>query len=146
NELGSYPLLLRLGKEEHHLRIAQHLTAALAEAPTADAEARYAWLTSAHEQDRDRFTAVQREIASVVSLRNEVDLLERAAEPARALFGGERFAGLLVADLDAALRRLDSFAAALDAVKDSSPPAMVRLLRDSVRGRRFERVGEAAAE
>ncbi len=29
NGLGPYPLLLRLGKEEHQARIAQHLTAAL---------------------------------------------------------------------------------------------------------------------
>ena len=67
---GAAPL--RLGKEEHHLRIAQNLSAALAESPSQDAAARYAWLARAHEQDRARFIAVQRETASVVGLRNAV--------------------------------------------------------------------------
>ncbi|HYW45581.1 MAG TPA: AAA domain-containing protein [Bryobacteraceae bacterium] len=44
NDLGPFPLLLRLGKEEHHARIAQHLTAGLAESSGPDAAARYAWL------------------------------------------------------------------------------------------------------
>ncbi|MEI9976590.1 MAG: hypothetical protein WDO73_33775 [Ignavibacteriota bacterium] len=35
NDLGPYPLLLRLGKEEHHARVAQHLTSALAETTPA---------------------------------------------------------------------------------------------------------------
>jgi very-short-patch-repair endonuclease len=98
NGLGPLPLLLRLGKEEHHARITQHLTAALSESATADATTRYAWLARAQEQDRARFAAVQQEIAAVVSLRNEVDARERAAEPARAMFGEERFAALLQAD------------------------------------------------
>ena len=44
NDLGPYPLLLRLGKEEHHARIAQHLTAGLAESSSPDDSARYDWL------------------------------------------------------------------------------------------------------
>ena len=147
NELGPYPLLLRLGKEEHHARIAQQLTSGLADSSTADAAARHDWLTRAHEEDRARFAALQREIASVVRLRNAVDELERAAEPARNRFGEERFGGMRWADLAAIRRRLQSFAAALDAARGSGGPAVVRMLRDTVRGgRRFELIGEAAGE
>ncbi len=35
NELGPYPMLLRLGKEEHHVRLAQHLTSSMAESVAA---------------------------------------------------------------------------------------------------------------
>ena len=142
NELGPYPLLLRLGKEEHHARIAQHLTAGLAESASPDAAARYSWLMQAHEQDRVRFTAVQREIAEVVTLRNTVDELERAAEPARALFGEDRFAALRAADVGAMRRHLGTLSGALEA----GPPSRVRLLRDSAKSRRFERIGEIASE
>jgi len=118
----------------------------MAESSTPADSARHLWLARAHEQDRARFTSVQREIASVVSLRNEVDELERAAEPARALFGEKRFAGLRSLDGDGIHRRFQSLASALDAAKESGQPAMVRLLWDSVKSRRFERLAEAAGE
>jgi len=144
NGLGSYPLLLRLGREEHHARIAQHLTAALAESASTDAAARCLWLARAHEQDRARYACVQREIAAVAAARNEVDELERAAEPARALFGEARFAALRSADVDAVRRRAQSLADALDAAT-AGQSAVVRLLRDPARGHRLDRVAEIAA-
>jgi len=146
NELGPYPLLFRLGKEEHHAHIAQQLTGWLAESSSPDTAARYEWLAQAHEEDRARFRSVQQEIASLVRLRNAVDELERKAEPARALFGEERFAALRSADVDAVRLRLQSFAGALDAARESGQPAIVRLLWDSVKGRRFERLGEVARD
>jgi very-short-patch-repair endonuclease len=140
NELGPHPLLLRLGKEEHHARLAQHLTAALAESSSPDDAAAYAWLMRAHEEDRGRYAAVQREISSVVSLRNSVDELERATEPARALFGEERFSALRSLEVNDIRRRLESLRAALDAAKGSSQPAVARLLQ-SRRSRRISDLG-----
>jgi very-short-patch-repair endonuclease len=144
NDLGPYPLLLRLGKEEHHSRVAQHLTSGLAETASPDAAARHDWIERSYRQDCDRFAAVQRQIAAVMSLRNGVDEAERAAEPARAIFGGERFAALRSADLEGARRRLGAFTAALDSAKESHT-AMGRLLGDT-RGRRGERVAETARD
>jgi very-short-patch-repair endonuclease len=146
NGLGPYPLLLRLGKEEHHARIAQHLTSALAESSNADDLARRDRLAQAHDEDRARFIAVQQEIAQVVSLRNSVDELERTAEPARALFGEKRFRDLRLPHPDPIRPRLDALVAALAAARPSAQPAMVRLVWDSVKDRRFERIAEAARE
>ncbi len=145
NELGVYPLLLRLGREEHHARIAQHVTASLAASASPDDAARYAWLSRAHEEDRARFAAVQREIASVVSIRNEVDERERAAEPARALFGAQRFAALRGLDAEAIRARLQALREALEAACEENQPAVVRLLWESVKTRRLERAAEAVA-
>ncbi|MBI3278564.1 MAG: AAA family ATPase [Acidobacteria bacterium] len=145
NEIGPYPLLLRLGKEEHHTRIAQHLTAVLAESSSPDDSAGYAWMTQAHEEALARFAAVQREIAGVVSLRNSVDEMERAAEPAREEFGAERFARLRSLDAEGIRLRLRSLRAALDAASISAQTGMVRLVWDSIKNRRFKRVAEAAS-
>lgn len=131
NELGPYPMLLRLGREEHQARLAQHLTASLAESARPDDTASYAWLTRAHDEARERFASVQREIASVVALRNRVDEAERAAEPARALFGVERFARLRTLDGDAVDGRLQALAAALQS-------------REFPPGRRWKRIAAAA--
>jgi very-short-patch-repair endonuclease len=136
NELGTHPLLLRLGKEEHHARLAQQLTASLAESSSAEDSAGYAWLTRAHEEGRVGFQSVQHEIASVVSLRNAVDERERASETARALFGEKRFAEFRSLDVDGIRRRLQSFAATLDAAEGS------RLLQT----RRFKRIAESGGE
>jgi very-short-patch-repair endonuclease len=146
NGLGPLPLLLRLGKEEHHIKVARDLASSLAESVSPDAEARYAWLLRAHEADRARFAAVRGQIADAVSLRNSVDELERAAEAAREVFDGERFAGLLAADVAPMRRRCEALGAAIDSARESSAQAMVRLLREPGRGRRLDRVAEAAAE
>jgi very-short-patch-repair endonuclease len=145
NELGPAPLLLRLGKEEHHARIAQQLTAGLAESSSPDDAAAYAWKMEAHEETRARFQSIKDQIAAVVSLRNLVDELERAAEPARAVFSRERFAGFRSLDTNGIRRRLEALSAALEAVRQGQP-AMVRLLRDPTKSRRFKRIAEAAGE
>jgi len=146
NGLGAYPLLLRLGRGEHHATIAQHLTAWLAESSSPDDVTRYQWLQEAHEQDTARFNEVHREIQVVVALRNRVDEMERAAEPARAVFGESRFRQLCDADLALIRRRVQALQTALQAATESSQPAMVRLLWDSVKSRRLERVSELVNE
>jgi very-short-patch-repair endonuclease/KaiC/GvpD/RAD55 family RecA-like ATPase len=166
NELGTHPLLLRLGREEHQARLSQHLTAGLAESSRpGDAEA-YEWLARAHEQGCENFRAVQQEIAGVVALRNRVDELERAAEPARALFGRSQFKELRSFDSEGLEQRLGALATAILAARSFHEQGVVRLLRDSVetaqealRGtkrkvepgeaspnRRLRRVDEAARE
>jgi hypothetical protein len=145
NGLAPYPLLLRLGKEEHHTRIAEHLMAWLAESSGPDDTARYALLARTHAEDRERFAAVQREIRRAMDLRNLVDELERTAEPARALFGDERFAGLLTTPLEAAGVRLEALEAAIEAFTENPPTGMVRMLRDP-KSRRLERLAEAARD
>jgi very-short-patch-repair endonuclease len=141
NDLGPHPLLLRLGKEEHQARIVQHLSAALADSANADDPAGYAWLLRAHEEARVRFASVQSEIAAVVALRNRVDELERASEPARVLFGQERFAGFRSLDETAIRSRLQSLAAAIESAKESQA-TMSRMLQP----RRGKRVSEAGRE
>src|SRR5262249_27498292 len=133
NDMGPYPLLLRLGREEHHARIAQNLTSGLAESASADDAARYDRLTCAHEQTRERVAAVQREIAAVVQLRNSVDELERSVEPARALFGEEHFARLRTADIGAMRTQVEAYASAVEATTPARQPAMVRVLWDTVK-------------
>src|SRR5207248_2819013 len=83
NDLGPYPWLLRLGKEEHHARLAQQLGASLAESAAPDDSQAYAWLVRAHQETAGRFASVQAEIQAVVKLRNLVDEAERSSEPAR---------------------------------------------------------------
>jgi very-short-patch-repair endonuclease len=139
NELGTNPLLLRLGKEEHHARLAQNLAVSLAQSVSPEQAAGYAWLEAAHEQVRQRFAAVQTEIGSVVALRNRVDELERAAEPARAVFGQETFRALGSTDLDGIRERSGSLVSALEGVKKSEHAPMARLLQP----RRSRQVAEA---
>ena len=57
NALGPTPLLLRLGKEEHHAQLAQHLTATLSESSSADDSTGYAWQQKASTRTCDPNTA-----------------------------------------------------------------------------------------
>ncbi len=139
NGLSSHPLLLRLGKEEHHARLAQHLTATLAESSTRDDAARFESLTRAHDQTRARFAAVQAGIAAVVKCRNRVDELERETEPARALFGAGRFAELRSLEIGAMRARVQALAAELEIAGEST---IARLMQ----GRRAKRIADAGRE
>lgn len=123
NELGTHPLLLRLGREEHHARLAQHIGSALADSAAPSDAAGYEWLVRAHRETQARHAEAQREIAAVVGLRNEVDERERAAEEARTIFGSERFAALRGFDIAGARARMESLASALEAARD---PGMMR--------------------
>jgi very-short-patch-repair endonuclease len=136
NELGTHPLLLRLGKEEHHARLAQHLTSALAESANPGDATGYAWLVRAHEESGVRFAAVQHEIAAVVELRNMVDELERASEPARGMFGADRFAELRAFEAGATRARLETLGAALSGARDGG----------MLQSRRAKRVAEVGRE
>ena len=107
NDLGPHPLLLRLGKEEHHARLAQHLTAALAESASPDDRGGVCVAGAGARGER----APLRGGAAARSRRWSscaiaVDELERAAEPARAMFGAERFAALRALDADGIRARL----------------------------------------
>ncbi len=146
NDLGPTPLLLRLGKEEHHAQLAQHLTATLAETSSVDDTAGYRWQKEVYEEMRARFAAVQSSIAEVVTLRNRVDELERAAEPARRLFPGEAFTRLRTLDCEAVRRRLKALSDALDAAREEAQPAMVRMVWSSVKPRRLQRIAELVEE
>jgi len=135
NSLGAYPLLLRLGKEEHQARIAQALSSRLAESSTPADTLRYEQLLAIHEENRAEFGSLQRDLAATVELRNLVDRRERTAEAARAHFGPARFSTLRTTDLAAIGRRLASLSAALDS-------KAVRFLENRWR----QRVDQAAAE
>jgi very-short-patch-repair endonuclease len=141
NELGSSPLLFRLGKEEHHQRLAQSLAASLAESSSPDDASGYDWLKRAHDENRTRFLEVRREISSVVDLRNEVDELERAAEPARAIFGEQRFAALRSLDVESVGRRLQALDESLATARASVQPAMARLIREPMKSARAAILG-----
>ena len=143
NDLGPYPLLLRLGKEDHQARVAQNLSSGLAETSNAGAAARFDWLEKAHRQDCERFAQVQRDIAAMMELRNTVDELERAAEPARPIFGAERFAALRSADVTAIRQRVDQFGTLLEELREPAGSSVGRFLRDP-KPRRVEKAAEAA--
>jgi very-short-patch-repair endonuclease len=136
NDLGDYPLLLRLGREEHHSRLAQYLSSALAESAPPEDAAGYERLTRAHRETQARYAAVQREIAATVELRNEVDHRERAAEEGRAIFGSERFSALRGFDAAGTRARLEALGTALEAARDSG----------ILQGRRMKRVAEVGRE
>jgi very-short-patch-repair endonuclease len=139
NDLGPYPWLLRLGKEEHHARLAQQLGASLAESAAPDDSQAYAWLVRAHQETTGRFASVQAGIQAVVTLRNLVDEAERSSEPARECFGDERFRAMRALEPDAVRTRLDALVAAIPAARETGAG---RLLQP----RRWKRVADAVVD
>jgi hypothetical protein len=137
NALGPSPLLLRLGKDEHHAQLAQQLTATLAESSGADDLAGYEWQKQAYEEMAARYRAVEDRIGSVVAARNRVDQLERSVEPARALFGHDRFLALREFDDEGIRADLAELDQAIAAIHETPPVAMVRVVWDAMRSRRL---------
>jgi hypothetical protein len=91
NSLGPRPILLRLGRGEYQSKLSSYLTTLLAARATdgdqtdlAEAEAEYRGVLS-------RMQALEDLADRTISIRNEVDALERQVEPLRGELGTARF-------------------------------------------------------
>jgi very-short-patch-repair endonuclease len=136
NALASYPLVLRLGREEHHSQLAQHLSSLLAHAVDARDLKDCGELERLHGQTQERYAEIGRRISATVELRNRVDELERSVEPARERFGRAWFLMSCATDPAPLRERLDALGAALEAAR---APGMLQ-------SRRLKRVADAASE
>jgi len=92
NTLGPRPILLRLGTDKVRAELAEYLLYLLASVTTAEDAARYQEYQQSHKELLNEIAIVEKLSSDLISLRNQVDGLERNVEPLRNELSREMFA------------------------------------------------------
>lgn len=140
NGLGPRPTLLRVGRNEYERQLSNYLTQILAATATKEDEAEYKEHLEIHEKLRSRFDALEKEKASIIALRNEVDRLEQAVESFRSQLGEAWFAACRALDLSVIETRSGYFRTALDEADKQRQRWWSRLVWVFVRKERLHRL------
>lgn len=142
NSLGPRPILLRLGRGEYQSKLSSYLTTLLAARATdgdqtdlAEAEAEYRGVLS-------RMQALEDLADRTISIRNEVDALERQVEPLRGELGTARFQSFRTVNHALLRRSTEDIRSALVPANRRLQPPWVRLLWFLFRAKRFEELGK----
>lgn len=91
NALGPRPILLRLGANELQARLAEYLVGLLGAVSTDTDEKIYQEYITLNKNIYSQSQALDAQIADTIQLRNEVDRMERLAEPVRQEVGPDLF-------------------------------------------------------
>jgi very-short-patch-repair endonuclease len=139
NGLGPRPVLLRLGGG--HGRLAGYLASLLASTATDSDQDLYREYSAIHAELSRRSAILEAELASIVSLRNEVDRLEQHAESIRQEIGEQAFGRLRASDVQRLWREVRLLQSALD--QAAGRPFWTRLMWPFVRRSRLEQLAAA---
>lgn len=142
NGLGPRPLMVRLGSRDRQAAVASFLASYLSLRADKDAPARLADAKRRFSELRARVDAISQQMLHVSELRNDVDVCEREAEPARQGYGPEQFAAWRTTDLgdtETLLARLTLFVSRADRLR---APFLTRLFWRFVRRRRLSELNE----
>lgn len=146
NALGPRPVVLRLGSGEYQARLSTYLSGLLAATASEHDRKRYEELEADHQRLAARAAELDRQLTEVIDLRNLVDTLEIAAEPAREALGPELFAQAPDLDFAQARSALAARESAVDAADRARQGLLTRLFWNSVRRKRFARLLATRAE
>ncbi len=127
NSLGSRPVLLRLGSNEYQGKLAEYLTSLLSATATSDDQNQYSEFQTIHERLRHESSAIDDEFNAIISLRNEVDGLEREVEEIRRQIGSEIFKRLPNIDADKLLTYTSQLRLYIDKANHAKQPIFTRL-------------------
>lgn len=130
NGLGPRPALIRMGSREHHrAKLAEYLSQLLSATAGENERKAYETALAAHEVTAGRFHRLTEREREIVDLRNRVDALEQAAEPARRAVGNTSFSQWAATrDIEAFDKQLRDLKAALWAADYSRQPFLTKML------------------
>ncbi|HIC44934.1 MAG TPA: DUF559 domain-containing protein [Sulfurimonas sp.] len=91
NSFGPRPILLRVGPGQYQSRLAEYIVSLLALRATEDDQARYFEFAASHKKLEEKSEMLVEEMDKLISLRNDVDLLEQQVQSAREDVGDDVF-------------------------------------------------------
>jgi very-short-patch-repair endonuclease len=143
NALGPRPVLLRLGANQYHSRLAEYLISLTSTTATAEDHHRLREYEGIHARLGRRSETLDAELQAMVTLRNEVDRLEQEVEQVRHEIGEELFRRLQSMDRQDLMRGVWLLRAAVGRATRARQPFLTRLAWPLVCNARFGRLAEA---
>ncbi len=146
NSLGSRPLLLRVGSQNYQTRLAEYLLSMLSGTATEADLQDYEDALAAHRRIERRMTELDARTEQLVTLRNQVDALEQAAEQVREALSKKQFNTVRDMDLSSLIQVSQRLAVAIDSATRDRQPLLERLLWAFKRKERLNALHTAVAE
>ena len=149
NGFGSSPVLLRLGNNDHRLRLAEHLDALRGRRATTDDLSAHKQQTEHHKRLLELLSDLSQRLERTVALRNSTDRLEREVDEARNTMAAEEFAAIQCVsseDVDALYAAGAAVLAALERGDRATAGIMARLFWPLVGSSRIKVLGVAIEE
>jgi hypothetical protein len=143
NGLGPRPVLLRLGTDAG--RLTGYLDSILRGSAHRDDHRLQRECETTHERLRQRIETLEADVRASVTLRNDVDRLERQVEALRQRIGESPFRRIRTLDPLELKRAAGLFQAALDETTVVGRPLWVRLVWPFLRKGRLQRLASARA-
>lgn len=144
NELGSSPVLVRLGAMKHQSRLAEYLASLSSAASDAGDKKAYDEAFAERTELNRRIDELEARRAAFIRARNELDQLEQSIEPDRSLLdAGVRFEAVARVDWEVTRRRLRHLAERAKELDRSAASWIERLFWWALRPARRLRLEEA---
>ena len=144
NDLGPRPFLLRVGPNQYQNRLAAFLLGLLGSSATKEDNENFDEAKTSLAQIEAELESLTKSEDSVVTIRNEVDQLERTAEPSRITLAPAEFAASTLVDRLELERTLEAFRETLAAATRSSQGFLNRMFWRFVKNERFAKLKSAA--
>ena len=138
NALGPRPILLRLGANQYQGRLADYLLSLLSTTPSPEDHQTYSDAVETQKRLEQALRGLDQDTERLLSIRNQVDALEQAAERARQALSDSRFATLREIDSDELASHANRLRALLDKIDQVRQGLFGPLIWRFQRKRHFE--------
>jgi len=138
NELGSRPILLRVGSNAYRKKLAEYLLSLLSATATENDQHEFDESWEIQERLEKDAHACEKQLADTIDLRNRVDALEREAESARARLPEETLDFIKIEDLAPIRKLAKNFSIALRSATKSEQGSWAKMLWFCLKKERFQ--------
>lgn len=133
NNLGSRPILLRVGSNAYQTKLAEYLMALLGSTSTVDDEESFQDCEEHHEELINALNSMERLADKVIDDRNTTDSLEKQVESLRDELSQERFKSIKEYDVDYDIILINQFADTLHAADKENQGLVLRIIWPLIR-------------
>lgn len=142
NNLGSRPILLRVGSNQYQAKLAEYLLSLLSATSTANDRLVFDESCAIHKQLEDKIACLDDDLAYITKLRNQVDVLERATEDARDVLPSDIFNFLDESRLKETESAVSRFCDTLYKATRTEQPFFTRMLWKLIKKARFAKLSK----
>ncbi len=144
NNLGSRPLLLRIGSRAYQTRLAEYLISLLSATITEEDKQEYEAVRQQRLLLDEKLNKLSAEIDRVIELRNAVDQLEQAAEEAREKLPPGVKRHLKELEISDATQAIEEFKKKLERARLDKQPIFTRLVWWLLKKKRYQALRDMA--
>ncbi len=143
NSLGSRPVLLRLGANDHRAKLADYLTSLLSATTSPDDQRYYEELLKNHMEVQTLFSALENQTNMVIQLRNQLDRVEQEIEPIRDGLPSNTFQSLRYLDLENTRSAFKNLELTVNRASRWKQPFVIKLAWGIVKKERYLKLAES---